>query len=454
MPGKELYTADTLSRAPLPNNAPLNSIDLQDLAELNVMAAIAHLPATDQRLAIYKRAQSEDPQCQMVLQYCQDGWPSEQDVDPSVRAYWDVQGELTVGDGLLLRGHRIVVPKALQKETLGKLHSGHQGMVRCRLRAKSSVWWPGLNKQLTDFVHNCPACAQMARPKKEPLLPTPLPDYPWQRIATDLFTLSGNDYLVVVDYFSRYPEVIQLQSTTSKTIINTLKSLFARHGIPETVRSDNGPQYSSREFAEFAKTFQFKHVTSSPHYPASNGQAERTVQTIKNLLKKAEDPFVALLSYRSTPLPWCGRSPAELLMGRIIRSTLPQTTNSLIPHWPYLTEFRRVEYSFKAKQKEDHDRRHQTRDLPEIPKDTKVWVTTNGHHTPGTTITNANTPRSYIVETPSGEIRRNRSQLNINPSIPPRQEHPTTNDSQRIMTRTQTGTPISPPERLAYGREM
>ena len=223
----------------------------------------------------------------------------------------------------------VVVPKALQKETLGKLHSGHQGMVRCCLRAKSSVWWPGLNKQLTDFVHNCPECARMARPKKEPL-----------RIATDLFTLSGNDYLVVVDYFSRYPEVIQLRSTTSKTIINTLKSLFARHGIPETVRSDNGPQYSSREFAEFAKTFQFKHATSSPRYPASNGQAERTVQTVKNLLKKAEDPFIALLSYRSTPLPCGGRSPAELLMGRYIHSTLPQTTNSLILHWPYLTEFR------------------------------------------------------------------------------------------------------------------
>ena len=234
----------------------------------------------------------------------------------------------------------VVVPKSLQKETLGKLHSGHQGMVRCRLRAKSSVWWPGLNKQLTDFVHNCPECARMTRPKKEPLLPTPLPDYPWQRIATDLFTLSGNDYLVVVDYFSRYLGVIQLRSTTSKTIINTLKSLFARHGIPETVRSDNGPQYSSREFAEFAKTFQFKHVTSSPRYPASNGQAERTVQKVKNLLKKAEDPFIALLSYRSTPLPWGGRSPAELLMGMNIPSTLPQTTNSLILHWPYLTEFR------------------------------------------------------------------------------------------------------------------
>lgn len=134
------------------------------------------------------------------------------------------------------------------KKRLGKLHSGHQEMVRCCLRAKSSVWLPGLNKWLTDFVRNCSECVRMACPKKGPLLPTPLQDYPWQRIATNLFTLNGNNYLVVVDYFSCYPEVIQLRSTTSKTIINILKSLFTRHGIPEIVRSDNGPQFSSREF--------------------------------------------------------------------------------------------------------------------------------------------------------------------------------------------------------------
>jgi transposase InsO family protein len=110
-------------------------------------------------------------------------------------------------------------------------------------------------------------------------------------------------------------EVQMLTTTTSTAVISILKSLFARHGIPSILVSDNGPQYSSREMQEFAALYGFQHVTSSPHYPQSNGMAERAVKTAKNLLEKSADPHMALLSYRTTPLPWCGRSPAELLMG-------------------------------------------------------------------------------------------------------------------------------------------
>ena len=111
------------------------------------MSAVSYLPASKERLETYRIAQLEDPQCQLVRQYCLKGWPgAERDIDPSVRAYWDIQGELTIGDGLLLRGHRIVVPKALQSETLRKLNDGHQGMIRCHLRAKTAVRCPGLSK--------------------------------------------------------------------------------------------------------------------------------------------------------------------------------------------------------------------------------------------------------------------------------------------------------------------
>ena len=340
-----------------------------------------------------------------------------------------------------------MIPKTLQPQTLNKLHEGHQGIVRCRQRAKSAVWWPGLSNQLTEFVQKCPECARDNTPNREPLIPTSLPQYPWQKVATDLFTLNGSDYLVVVDYFSR-PEVIQLRSTTSQTIINTLKPVFARHGIPETLRSDNGPQFTSREFADFALSYQFTHTTSSPHYPVSNGHTERAVQTVKRLLKRSDDPYVALLSYRATPLPWCGRSPAELLMGRNIRSTLPQTTESLVPQWPYLREFRHVNEQFKGKQKLHHDSRHRVQELPAIPDETNVWVTTDRHQTTGRTVTTANTPRSYIVQTPHGEVRRSRSQLNVNPSTAENSPMEMGNRSP-IMTRSRTGTTISPPDRLA-----
>ena len=166
---------------------------------------------------------------------------------------------------------------------------------------------------------------------KEPLLLTPLPEFPWQRIATNLFQLGNTIYLVAVDYFYRFPEVVTVSSTTSKNIILALISMFARHGIPEMVVSANGPQYSSAEFQQFSKEYSFLHITSSPHFSQSNGQAERGVKTTKKLLRNAEDSFLSLLSYRATALPWCKLSPAKLLMGWAICTNVPQLSERFIP---------------------------------------------------------------------------------------------------------------------------
>ncbi len=108
-------------------------------------------------------------------------------------------------------------------------------------RAATAVWWPGINKEIVNKVQQCPECAKNQVPAKEPLISTPLPDYPWQMAGVDLFELNNKQYLLLVDYFSRYPEVRELKSTTSKVIIQHLKSLFSHHGIPEILRSDNGP---------------------------------------------------------------------------------------------------------------------------------------------------------------------------------------------------------------------
>ena len=107
-----------------------------------------------------------------------------------------------------------------------------------------------------------------------------------------------------------------MTSLTSQSVITALKLLFSRFGVPQEVMSDNGSQYGSQEFADFAAYYAFVHTTSSLYFPQSNGHVERAVQTVKNLLKDAGDPYLALLTYWSTPLPWCGLSPAELLMGR------------------------------------------------------------------------------------------------------------------------------------------
>ena len=244
VPGKNLHTADTLSRAP--SASTKSDSTLEELAELHMEACIAHLPASKDRLDTYRRAQTADHTCSLLIKYCRDGWPGKNSVDPATKPYWEVQSELTLGDDLLLCGSRVVVPEALRGETLEKLHQGHQGIVRCRLRAQTSVWWPGVSKQIADLVKRCPECTCDATPNKEPLMPTSLPDHPWQKVGSDLFALKGANYLIVVDYFSRYPEVVQLKSTTSQSIITSLKSIFSRHGIPEILVSDNGPQYSSK----------------------------------------------------------------------------------------------------------------------------------------------------------------------------------------------------------------
>ena len=167
-----------------------------------------------------------DTVCSTIISYCQDEWPKKSNVPLEIKPYWQARGQLTVHNNLLLYGQRIVIPVSLQKEILSKSHEGHQGIQKCRLRANTSVWWPGISKHIKDLVEQCPTCVKEHTPGKEPLIPTDLPDYPWQKIGSDLFFMNGANYLVVVDYFSRYFETIKLKSITSGSIIEGLKSIF------------------------------------------------------------------------------------------------------------------------------------------------------------------------------------------------------------------------------------
>ena len=447
IPGNLQYTADTLSRAP--TTSDLNDKRLEGEAEALMELSVKNLPASAGTREKYRQAQADDPICSSVITHCQQGWKNRKNIEPDLRPYWKVRSELTVDrEGLLLRGKRIVVPKALRKHTLEKIHTGHQGMQRCCMRAKISVWWPGISHDVESMVRECSTCAREFHPRKELMIPTDIPDYPWQKVGTDLFQLKGDTYLLVVDCFSRYPEIKKISSTTSLNIISALKPIFARFGIPETVVSDNGPQYASHEFQEFAKAYDFNPVTSSPLFPQSNGQAERTVQTVKKLLKESSDPDMALLTYRTTPFPWCGLSPAELLMGRRLRANLPLLKEQLVPEWSYRSSFIGNNHAFKNKQRHDYDRHHGVRNLPPIPPGSEVWINTDDDPGPGTVVTPANAPRSYVVETPSGQqIRRNQHHLNVVPDSH-NCDQPQQTTKATIMTRSKTGMAINPPERL------
>ncbi|XP_021352836.1 uncharacterized protein K02A2.6-like [Mizuhopecten yessoensis] len=195
---------------------------------------------------------------------------------------------MTVIHGINSKGTRTIIRKGLRIVMLDLLHSGHMGVEKCRSRAKDIMFWPGLSSDISELVLNCPTCLELRNSNaKEPMLPREIPARPWQIVATDLCAWNDQGFVVVVDYHSRYFEVSKLSSTTSAAVISKLKELFSRFGIPEKIISDNGPEYSSEKFREFAKTWDFNHETSSPHHPQSNGLAEKTVQTIKRLFTKA-----------------------------------------------------------------------------------------------------------------------------------------------------------------------
>ena len=243
----------------------------------------------------------------------------------------------------------------------------------------------------------------------------------------------------------------KLTSTTSSSIITHLKAIFARFGIPVILVTDNGPQFDSLEMKQFAQVYEFQHTTTSPYYPQANGLAERMVKTVKKLLEHTVDPYKALLSYLATPLPWCGLSPAELLMGRKIRTDVPQVNDHLVPNWEHTQHFRTLDQKYKQAQKENYERRHRVRNLPELPENQPVWVDSRvqSRLIPAQVSHSATTPRSYVVETPSGELRRNRAHLRTR-SDSQLTEAPTSTNYSRPVTRLQTGTAIHPPDCLRY----
>ena len=325
-----------------------------------------------------------------------------------LKAYWPYQSALSVQEGIIMYGNRMLIPSSLRLEMLDRIHTGHQGIHKCRQLAKQSIWWPGMSQQIEDMVKSCRVCAENSNHKLEPLIPSETPTRPWQKLGTDLFEFRKSQYLLIVDYYSRFIEIAKLSSSTSSDVINHMKSIFARHGYPSMLVSDNGTQYASQEFAEFMREHKIQHITSSPTHSSGNGEAERAVRTVKNLLKGSVDPYAALLQYRATPLA-NGYSPAELLMSRRLQTGLPASSNVLMPTPPRHDIVKEREDDYKKKMKRNFDSRHAAHPLTPLEigdevflkdREEKGVVTDNKHQ------------RSFQVQTPSGTFRRNRFHLN------------------------------------------
>ena len=218
------------------------------------------------------------------------GWPSHKsNTDLALRAYCSMRHELTVQDGLVFKDCRIVGPPIrLRKDITLSIHRSHQRIQGCIRIAKDAVYWPLMNQQIADYVSQCSIC-NTHRPDqcKEPMLSHAVPGRPWAKVGADLFELCGQHYLVLVDYYSNFFELMRLTSSIpAKCVIDAMRSRHARHGSPELLMSDNGPQFSYSEFQDFTRKWDIEHVTSSPRYAKCNGQVERAVGTINSLVKR------------------------------------------------------------------------------------------------------------------------------------------------------------------------
>ena len=350
--GKEHAIPDALSRSPVDDPSPDDDSLVQGL-EMQVRQMTCARMSSDEstpdhlqdpKLADLKEAALRDSEYQQLLSYVQDGWPrSRQHVDHRLQQLWKVRDDLSAVDGLVLKGPRIFIPASARQRTLDQLHSAHQGVERMKRRARQSVWWPGMDAEVKRIVEACEACQQL-RPSqvREPLMTEPLPSRVFEDVSADLFSHGGRQFLVYADRLSGWPIVFAFPRGDTRTtqVIGAVRKAFVDFGVPVRLRSDGGPQFSSHDFRSFLRRWGVRLEQSTPHYPQSNGHAEAAVKAVKMLVMKTchggdinSDQFCeGLLELRNTPRS-DGRSPAQVVFGHPIRSTLPVSRRSFAPEW-------------------------------------------------------------------------------------------------------------------------
>lgn len=259
-----------------------------------------------------------------ILRYCTIGWPSDnKTLSEEEKKYFTKRNELSVDQNCLFWGIRIIIPSCLRGQLLDDFHASHLGIDKIKALARSYVWWPGIDADIENLVGSCKICVENRKTLPHAALtPWPWPERPWQRIHCDfLGPFHGDMYLIIVDSYSKWPEVVNFhQNTKAVKLVEVFQTLFARHGLADQVVTDNGRQFSSKEFGDFLKHNGVKHTFSPPYYPVTNGAAENFVGTLKDKVSKIVQGGVKvevainqfLFDYRSTPHCTTNKSPASL----------------------------------------------------------------------------------------------------------------------------------------------
>lgn len=260
-----MYIVDALSRA-FPKDIVTDNFE-REIAEekcIHLMSTEAYV--IDCKLKEIKEHMYTGNQMRLLATQMKQGWPSNKSLVPlEIKEYYQYREKLSENDGLVYSGHAILIPPTVRRDTLQKLHKSHQGIMKTKQLAPQTIFWPGMSAQIEDVISKCATWQRhrSSNPKK-PLHLHQLTQCPWQRVATDLFGWKKRPHLLVVDYYSRYPEVAELRDMRAKTVISKMKSFFSRPAIPDEVVSDNGPNYASHEFLEFANSYGFLNLQYGP----------------------------------------------------------------------------------------------------------------------------------------------------------------------------------------------
>lgn len=399
--GIDIPIADTLSRDVVAN---VEEESDEERVEVNVILAL-----TKEAENRFKKATAADVQLQLLKKFIDQGWPvNSKKVPVEIRHYFAFKEELSHVDGILFKGDRCIVPASERKKTLEGLHQGHVGLNQSIRRAKDYFYWPGITKDTSEMVESCNICQsnQNLRPK-EKLLMKEVPDLAFEIVSSDLFTYKGHEYVLIADSFSGYYDFRQLRSINTDSVMDFFKEKFSEHGVPRQLHTDGGPQFTSRQFQEFAKDWGFEHCVSSPYFPRSNGHAERYVQTAKCLLKKCDesnqDVRLALLLARNTPGEHL-QAVTERIFGR--RTRTPYTVKSSMLKPKLAEDTSQKLKALRERQKQYADRG--AREYPKFPDGSRVRVKDqHGNWCTGDVVDMA-TDRSYNVKLDDGrEVRRN-----------------------------------------------
>lgn len=402
-----MYIADFLSRnyitRPVDDDVSMNY-------EIHTIS-IGVFNMSEKRENELKFETKRDKDLKQVVHFYYNGWPNKLNEVGELKHFFKIKKDITVENNLVYYNNRLIIPRSLRKFILNTLHETHLGSNKIKFIAKNNLYWPAMSSDIESFVNSCSICLKFSRSNnREPLLSHDIPNIPFYKVGSDITEYGGHNYLVVYDYYSRWLEVSEIYDKTSLSVIKKLKEIFSRNGIPKIFVSDNMP-FNSYEMKNFAKSWNFEVITSSPNYPQSNGLAEKAVGITKNMLKKSKESNVDfelfLLNYRNSPVSNLKYSPAQLLSSRILRSKFPIDKNNLKPN---LVENEEVSKAIRKNQKQQQTfyNRNSKKTTTSFNIGDKVWLQNfqNKRWEKAIIIKLLNTPRSYLIKTENKKYYR------------------------------------------------